>query len=129
MNCVWGSPLNGARRWMVARALILTVAFCCVSPLQLEPRPARPRLSDAAILDDLAERVVPALGWLTTDYLGIDQGPILAMIENQRSGLVWRVIRRNPYLVCGLKRAGFSGGWLGRTLNSQRTNSQLPNSW
>ena len=56
MNCVWGSPLNGARRWMVARALILTVAFCCVSPLQLEPWPARPRLSDAAILDDLAER-------------------------------------------------------------------------
>ena len=62
--------------------------------------------------------------WFDTDYLGIDQGPILAMIENHRSGLVWRVMRRNPYLARGLKRAGFSGGWLGRTPNSQK--DQLP---
>ena len=52
------------------------------------------------------------LGWFDTDYLGIDQGPILAMIENQRSGLVWRTMRRNPHLVAGLRRAGFTGGWL-----------------
>src|SRR5262249_40540137 len=51
-------------------------------------------------------------GWFDTDYLGIDQGPIVAMIENYRSGLVWRTMRRNPTLVRGLKRAGFSGGWL-----------------
>jgi len=35
------------------------------------------------------------------------------MIENYRSQLVWRVMRRNPYIVRGLKRAGFTGGWLG----------------
>lgn len=52
------------------------------------------------------------LGWFDTDYLGIDQGPILAMIENYRSGLVWRTMRRNPHIVRGLKRAGFTGGWL-----------------
>jgi hypothetical protein len=52
------------------------------------------------------------LGWFDTDYLGIDQGPILAMIENHRSGLVWRTMHRNPHLVRGLKRAGFTGGWL-----------------
>jgi len=51
-------------------------------------------------------------GWFDTDYLGIDQGPILAMAENHRSGLVWRTMRRNPYIVRGLERAGFSGGWL-----------------
>ncbi len=56
--------------------------------------------------------VDPALGWFDTDYLGIDQGPILAMIENHRSGLVWRTMRRNPHLVRGLQRAGFTGGWL-----------------
>ena len=33
--------------------------------------------------------VVPGVGWFDTDYLGIDQGPIVAMIENHRSGLVW----------------------------------------
>jgi hypothetical protein len=51
-------------------------------------------------------------GWVDPDYLGIDQGPILAMIENYRSDLVWRVMRSNPYLRQGLERAGFSGGWL-----------------
>jgi hypothetical protein len=52
------------------------------------------------------------LAWFDTDYLGIDQGPIVAMIENYRSGLVWRTMRRNPHIVRGLKRAGFTGGWL-----------------
>jgi hypothetical protein len=57
-------------------------------------------------------RFVPGRGWYDTDYLGIDQGPILIMAENYRSGLVWRYLRRNPYVVRGLKRAGFTGGWL-----------------
>lgn len=57
-------------------------------------------------------RVVPGKGWFDTDYLGIDQGPILAMIENYRSGLVWETMKRNPYIVRGLERAGFRGGWL-----------------
>ena len=57
-------------------------------------------------------RVVPGLGWFDGDYLGIDQGPIVAMIENHRTGLVWEVMKRNPHVVRGLKRAGFSGGWL-----------------
>jgi hypothetical protein len=57
-------------------------------------------------------RVVAGAGWFDTDYLGIDQGPILAMIENHRSGFVWRVMRRNPHIQRGLRRAGFRGGWL-----------------
>jgi hypothetical protein len=59
-----------------------------------------------------AGRVVPGAGWFDTDYLGIDQGPILAMIENHRSGLVWNVMKRNPHVQRGLRRAGFRGGWL-----------------
>jgi hypothetical protein len=34
------------------------------------------------------------------------------MIENYRSGLVWGIMRRCPYIVVGLRRAGFTGGWL-----------------
>jgi len=56
----------------------------------------------------------PAQGWFDVDYLGIDQGPIVAMIENYRSGLVWKVMRGNPHVVRGLERAGFTGGWLER---------------
>ena len=55
-------------------------------------------------------------GWFDTDYLGIDQGPIVAMIENYRSDLVWRTMRRNPYIVRGLRRAGFTGGWLAQAV-------------
>jgi hypothetical protein len=53
------------------------------------------------------------IGWVDTDQLGIDQGPIVAMIENYRSDLVWKYMRRSPYIRRGLERAGFTGGWLG----------------
>ncbi len=59
-------------------------------------------------------RVHPTLGWFDSDYLGIDQGPIVLMIENYRTELIWRVMRTNPYVVTGLRRAGFTGGWLDR---------------
>jgi hypothetical protein len=55
---------------------------------------------------------IPGFGWVDSDYIGIDEGAILAMIENYRSGLIWRVMRTNPYVRKGLQRAGFSGGWL-----------------
>ena len=53
-----------------------------------------------------------ARGWFNPDYLGIDQGPLLAMIENYRTGLIWKTLRNNPHIIRGLRRAGFSGGWL-----------------
>ena len=59
-------------------------------------------------------RLAPGSGWFDTDYLGIDQGPIVLMIENYRSDFVWSVMRRNPHIRCGLTRAGFTGGWLAK---------------
>lgn len=57
-------------------------------------------------------RVDAQHGWFATSQLGIDQGPILLMIENHRSGLIWRVMRENPHLRRGLLRAGFTADWL-----------------
>ena len=57
-------------------------------------------------------RLVPELGWVDTVQLGIDQGPIVLMIENWRSDFVWNVMRRNPYIRKGMEKAGFTGGWL-----------------
>ncbi|MFC4307727.1 glucoamylase family protein [Steroidobacter flavus] len=57
-------------------------------------------------------RIVEGIGWIADDYLGIDQGPIVAMIENYRSGLIWSIMRTNPHIRRGLQRAGFTGGWL-----------------
>lgn len=51
-------------------------------------------------------------GWFDTDYLGIDQGPIILMLENYRSGFLWNLMKRNPYIKTGLVKAGFEGGWL-----------------
>jgi hypothetical protein len=56
--------------------------------------------------------VVPGAGWFDTDYIGIDVGPTLLMTENLRSGLVWKLMRRQPAIRRGLERAGFTGGWL-----------------
>ncbi|MCW0366056.1 hypothetical protein NB717_001259 [Xanthomonas sacchari] len=57
-------------------------------------------------------RVVPGRGWVSSDYIGIDQGPILTMIANYRNEFVWNVMKKNKYIRTGLERAGFSGGWL-----------------
>jgi hypothetical protein len=57
-------------------------------------------------------KIVPGVGWFDTDYLGIDQGPIVAMIENHKSELVWKTMKKNEHIRRGLRRAGFTGGWL-----------------
>jgi hypothetical protein len=51
-------------------------------------------------------------GWVSPYHFGINQGPIVIMIENHRSGFLWSLMRQCPYLVTGLQRAGFAGGWL-----------------
>ncbi|HEY1128019.1 MAG TPA: glucoamylase family protein [Roseateles sp.] len=58
-------------------------------------------------------RIEPGKGWVDTDMLGIDQGPLLAMMGNHRGELIWQVMRQNEHLVKGLRKAGFTGGWLG----------------
>ena len=54
-----------------------------------------------------------ASGWVSPWNYGLNQGPLVLMVENYRSGLIWSLLRRCPYLVAGLGRAGFSGGWFG----------------
>ncbi len=53
-----------------------------------------------------------AEGWLNNRCVGLDQGILVMMIENHRTGLVWEMLRDSPVIRRGLKRAGFSGGWL-----------------
>lgn len=57
--------------------------------------------------------VDPRSGWVATDHLGIDQGPILLQAANYRDDFVWRYMRQVPAIRRGLQRAGFTGGWLG----------------
>ncbi len=87
-----------------------------------------PSFTDAALAEH--GHVIPGRGWVDGDFIGIDQGPILAMIENERSGLIWKLMQHNRYIKEGLERAGFIGGWLDQrkasppvetTLRSHRT--------
>ncbi len=50
--------------------------------------------------------------WVSPWHFGLNQGPIVLMIENYRTGWLWQLMRNCPYLVSGLRRAGFRGGWL-----------------
>ena len=50
--------------------------------------------------------------WYAKSHLAIDQGPIIVMIENYRSGLLWNLFMSAPEIQNGLKRFGFSSPWL-----------------
>jgi hypothetical protein len=45
--------------------------------------------------------------WYSREYLAIDQGPIVAMIENHRSGLLWSLFMSCPEVKAGIKKLGF----------------------
>ena len=54
----------------------------------------------------------PTGWWVSPYHFGIDQGPVVLMIENYRTGLLWDIMRHCSPVVTGLRRAGFTGGWL-----------------
>ena len=51
-------------------------------------------------------------GWVSPWHFGLNLGPIVLMTENYRSGMPWALMRGCRYVVNGLRRAGFEGGWL-----------------
>lgn len=51
-------------------------------------------------------------GWISPYFFGINIGPNIAMIENHRSGMLWKLMHNCRYIAAGLRRAGFAGGWL-----------------
>jgi hypothetical protein len=54
----------------------------------------------------------PAGWWVTPHQFGIDQRPVVLMIENYRTGLIWDLVRRCRPVATGLQRAGFTDSWL-----------------
>jgi hypothetical protein len=45
--------------------------------------------------------------WYADTFLAIDQGPIIIMIENYRTGLLWKLFMSAPEVRAGLRRLGF----------------------
>ena len=50
--------------------------------------------------------------WIAPYHFGLNLGPIILMAENYRTEFLWNLMKKCPYLVTGLRRAGFTGGWL-----------------
>jgi hypothetical protein len=74
------------------------------------------RHSNICVGDRMSSSFNPSLidqgGWISEGYYGLDQGIVVMMIENHRSGLIWKLMRSCPHIATGLRRAGFEGGWL-----------------
>lgn len=52
------------------------------------------------------------VAWVSPWHFALHQGPIVLMIENYRSGMIWELMRGCAPIRTGLERAGFAGGWL-----------------
>ena len=67
--------------------------------------------------EDLGDRIWTKYGfadafnetqrWYADSHLAIDQGPIIVMIENYRTGLLWKLFMKNPEIQTGLRKLGF----------------------
>lgn len=53
-----------------------------------------------------------AAGWVSPDCFGLDQGLVVMMIENYRTGMIWKLTRGADIIRTGMKALGFRGGWL-----------------
>jgi len=49
----------------------------------------------------------PTVNWVNNDFIGIAQGPMMIMIENFRTGLVWNYMMQDPIIQDGLNKLGF----------------------
>lgn len=64
--------------------------------------------SDYGFVDGFSE----SKNWYAKTHLAIDQGPIVVMIENYRSGLIWKLFMSIPDVQKGLKSLGFTSPWI-----------------
>ncbi len=71
-------------------------------------------ISDGRLASSFNPTVTDSEGrpWVSAGHYGLDQGVMMMMIENYRTGSLWALMRGCPYLTMGLRKAGFAGGWL-----------------
>ena len=67
---------------------------------------------DASFNPTFPQKDEHPMGWISPYQFGLNQGPVILMIENYRSGLIWNLMKTCPYVIEGLRKAGFKGRWL-----------------
>jgi hypothetical protein len=108
----WGVDDGTLSPWAVAASLPFEPALVLRALAHLEV--AYPETTNAYGVRASFNPTFPGgpEGWVSPRYFGLDQGPVVLMIENHLSGMPWRLGRDCPHMVAGLRRAGFEGGWL-----------------
>ena len=116
----WG--LTASDSWQGYAAHSPTEDLGVISPTAaLSAFPYTPEFSMQALrhfYEDLGDKIWSEYGfvdafseehdWVAKSHLAIDQGPIIVMIENYRSGLLWKLFMSSPEIQNGLKYLGFS---------------------
>jgi hypothetical protein len=67
---------------------------------------------DASFNATFPEKGENPYGWVSPWRFGLNEGPTIMMIDNFQNGLLWKIMKTSPYIIAGLKAAGFTGGWL-----------------
>ena len=67
---------------------------------------------DASFNPTYPEKGTNQNGWVSPYRFGLNQAPIIMMIENYHSEFLWTLMKKNPHIINGLREAGFSGAWL-----------------
>ncbi|MEO5944226.1 MAG: glucoamylase family protein [Ferruginibacter sp.] len=79
---------------------------------QLHLKPKHKYGFDASFNPTFPEKGTNPNGWVSPYKFGLNQAPIVIMIENYHTNLIWNVMKKCPYIIDGLKKAGFKNGWL-----------------
>jgi hypothetical protein len=104
------SPWAVAASLPFAPEIVVETLRHAIERLDLKQR--SPYGFDASFNPTYPEKSRNPNGWVSPWIFGLNQGPIILMIENHASALIWKTVRNCPPLVEGLRRAGFRGGWI-----------------
>ena len=113
------SPTQRPRRHLADRRALLLALFAGGKPRGAPPFPRRRSAAGFCGEYGFQRRLQPERDWFAESYLAIDQGPIVVMIENFRSGLLWRLFMSCPE-VAGRPRQARLRTPAARRLNASR---------
>lgn len=104
------SPWSVVASLPFAPGIVIDTVRHAIERLHLKRR--SPYGFDASFNSTYPETSKNQHGWVSPWIFGLNQGPIILMIENYQSELIWKTMRGCSYIVEGLRRAGFRDGWL-----------------
>ncbi|MGF7231578.1 glucoamylase family protein [Arachidicoccus sp.] len=104
------SPWAAVTSLPFAPDIVLTVIKHAIEELELKKHSKYG--FDASFNPTFPEIGANPNGWISPWQYALNQGPVILMIENFKSKLIWNTLKKCPYVIQGLKTANFEGGWL-----------------